>query len=198
MARDFSIPRRYKTLLALAAVLGPIVWLMFTDDGQRRTDLVLMSILGRPAFDAALESFSDRLTEDRLREDFPAIELACVDGESPLGDRFCGARIGSFNQYPARGLSLFFDGGRLSAVKVLYPRAYHTRIRGWVERRVARLGEASEGPPPAPVVHGGVAAWPVTGGALILKDGDLGPSDEPALLWLSGAALARREGQSGG
>jgi hypothetical protein len=197
MARDFSIPRRYKTLLALVAVLGPIVWLMFTEDGQRRTDLVLMSILGRPAFDAALESFTDRLTEDRLREHFPSIELACTDGESPLGDRFCGARIGSFNQYPARELSLFFDGGRLSAVKVLYPRAYHARIRGWVERRVARLTEVSEGPS-APLVNGGGAAWSVTDGALILKDGELGPSDEPALLWLSGAALARREGQGGG
>lgn len=196
MARDFRIPRLYKTLLALAAVLGPIVWLMFTEDGQRRTDLVLMSILGRPAFDAALETFTDRLTEERLREHFPAVELACTDGESPLGDRICGARIGSFNQYPARELSLFFDGGRLSAVKVLYPRAYHARIRGWVERRVARLTDLSEGPP-APLVNGGVAAWPVTDGALILKDGELGPSDEPALLWLSGAALARREAQGG-
>ncbi|MFY9976109.1 MAG: hypothetical protein WAK53_17780 [Chromatiaceae bacterium] len=197
MARDFRIPRRYKTVLALVAVLGPIVWLMFTEDGQRRTDLVLMSILGRPAFDAALESFTDRLTEDRLRADFPAIELACTDGESLFGDRSCEARIGSFNQYPASELGLFFDGGRLSAVKVLYPRAYHARIRGWVERRVARLREVSEGPPPAPLVNGGVAAWPVTDGALLLKDGDLGPSDEPALLWLSGAALARREGPGG-
>lgn len=197
MTRDFRIPRRYKTLLALVAVLGPIGWLMFTEDGQRRTDLALMTILGRPAFDAALESFTDRLTEARLRERFPAIELACMDGESPLGDRFCGAQIGSFNQYPARELALFFDGGRLSAVKVLYPRAYHARIRGWVERRVARLREVPEGSPPAPLVNGGVAAWPVTDGALMLKDGDLGPSDEPALLWLSGVALARREGQGG-
>ena len=122
MARDFKIPRLYKTLLALAAVLGPIYWLMLTEDGQRRTDLTLMWILGRPSFDAALESFSDRLSEARLRETFPAIDFQCSDGTNPFGDRLCAARIGSFNQYPARGLSLYFDEGRLSAVKILIRR----------------------------------------------------------------------------
>ncbi|MGE5153695.1 MAG: hypothetical protein ACM3ST_06735 [Bdellovibrio bacteriovorus] len=192
MARDFRIPRLYKTLLALAAVLGPIYWLMLTEDGQRRTDLALMWILGRPSFDAALESFTDRLTEARLRETFPALDLQCVDGSNPFGDRLCGARIGSFNQYPARGLTLFFDGGRLAAVKVLYPRAYQARIRGWVERRVARLGEGTPGAVTTPVVDGGAAAWRVTDGVLMLKDGDLAPSDEPALMWLSAATLAAR------
>jgi hypothetical protein len=190
MARDFKIPRLYKTLLALAAVIGPIYWLMLTEDGQRRTDLTLMWILGRPPFDAALESFSGRLSEARLRESFPAIDFQCSDGTNPFGDRLCAARIGSFNQYPARGLSLFFDQGRLSAVKVLYPPAYQGRMRGWVERRVARLAEGPAGASTAPVVDGGVAAWRVTDGVLMLKEGVLGRSDEPALLWLSGATLA--------
>lgn len=192
MARDLRIPRLYKTLLALAAVLGPIYWLMLTEDGQRRTDLALMWILGRPSFDAALESFTDRLTEERLRESFPAVHLQCADGANPFGDRLCGARIGSFNRYPARGLSLYFNGGRLSAVKVLYPPAYHVRIRGWVERRAARLAEGASGAgalAPRPVVDGGVVAWRVPDGALMLKDGGLGRGDEPALLWLSGATL---------
>lgn len=203
MARDFKIPRLYKTLLAVVAVLGPIYWLMLTEDGQRRTDLTLMWILGRPSFDAALESFTDRLSEARLRESFPAIDLRCTDGANPFGDRLCGARIGSFNQYPARWLNLFFDGERLSAVKVLYPAAYHARIRGWVERRVARLAEG-QGAGGAgvsiqdPEVSGGVAAWRVPDGVLVLKDGDLGPADEPALVWLSGATLVARSAAAGG
>lgn len=188
MARDFRIPRLYKTLIALAAVLGPIYWLMLTEDGQRRTDLALMWILGRPSFDAALESFTDRLTEERLRESFPSIDFQCSDGASPFGDRLCGARIGSFNQYPARGLSLFFNGERLSAVKVVYPPAYHARIRAWVERRVAGLGAGDRSP--QPVVEGGVSAWRVSDGVLMLKDGELGRRDEPALVWLSAATLA--------
>lgn len=193
MARTLQIPRLYKTLLALAAVLGPIYWLMLTEDGQRRTDLALMRILGRPAFDAALESFTERLSEERLRASFPAIDLECLDRPNRFGDRFCGARIGSFNQYPAKALSLSFLGGRLSAVKVIYPPAYHARIRGWVERRVARLAEGVSGagaPAPQPVIDGGLAAWRVVDGVLMLKDGGLGPGDEPALIWLSGATLA--------
>ena len=89
----------------------------------------------------------------------------------------------------ASALSLFFDQGHLNAVKVVYPAAYHAAIRSWVERQVK---QASGDSPPGPVVSGGVAAWRVGDGVLVLKDGDLGPSDEPALLWLSGAAVAAR------
>jgi hypothetical protein len=182
MSRDFRIPRLYKTLLALAVVIGPIYWLMFTADGQRRTDLALMFLLGRPGFDAALESFDPSLTESKLRESFPALELQCSDAPSPLGDRLCVAVIGSFNAYPAKAVSLFFRGDTLSGVKVLYQRAYHDEIRAWVERRVARLDPLAA--PPSPEVSDGVASWRLPGGTFVLKDGDLARADEPALVWL--------------
>ncbi len=204
MKSDLRIPRLYKTLIALVAVLGPIYWLMFTQDGQRRTDMVLMSLLGRPAFNAALESFTDQLTEPRLRESFPALELGCSDDATPFGDRLCAAPIGSFNQYPARAVTLYFSAGQLSAVKVIYQPAYHDRIRAWVERRVGRpspVSSARERSPsePAPTVRAEVATFPTSGGMLLLKDGELGKADEPALLWLSkGALKATGAGASGG
>jgi len=176
-------------------VLGPIYWLMFTKDGQRRTDMVLMAILGRPPFDAALESFSDRLTETRLRESFPGLGLQCADGRNPFGDRLCAAPIGSFNQYPARALTLYFQGDRLTAVKVIYQPAYHAQIRGWVERRATRSGMGTNVPgsgAAVPEVRDGVASFPAAEGVLVLKDGALGGADEPALIWLSAAALGRR------
>ena len=182
MSRDFRIPRLYKTLLALVVVIGPIYWLMFTADGQRRTDMALMFILGRPAFDAALESFDARLTEAKLRENFPALELQCTEATGPLGDRLCAAAIGSFNQYPAKAVSLFFRGDTLSGVKVRYQRAYHDEIRAWVERRVARLDPLAT--PPAAEVAEGVASWRLPGGTLVLRDGPLASGEEPALVWL--------------
>jgi len=184
MAGDFRIPRFYKTLLALALVLGPIYWLMFTPDGKRRTDIVILSLLGRPAFDAALDAFDDRLTESRLRESFPALDLACAQSPNAFGDRICTAVIGSFNQYPARALSLFFKAERLSAVKVLYQRAYHAQIRAWVERRPGLRGATA-----GPHLSQGVGTWQVAGGTLVMRDGELGRSDEPALFWLSTAAI---------
>lgn len=183
MARDYRIPRAYKTLLAILVVVGPIYWLMFTQDGQRRTDMALMFLLQRPAFDAALDRFSPKLTEGLLRERFPALELRCADGTNAFGDRLCVATLGSFNQYPAKALGLFFRGETLAAVKVTYQRAYHAPIRAWVERRPGRLQDA--GQPLAPRLEQGVASWPVTEGLLVMKDGELARTDEPALFWLA-------------
>jgi hypothetical protein len=183
MARDFRIPRFYKTLLALAVVIGPMYWLMFTADGQRRTDMVLMFLMGRPAFDAALESFAPSLGEAKLLESFPKVDFACRAGGAPFGERTCSARIGSFNQYPAQAASLFFSNDALTAVKVDYQPAYHGGIRGWIERRIARLDPLAT--PPSPEIDQGVASWRAADGVLVMKDGELAPEDEPALFWLA-------------
>lgn len=190
MARSFKIPRYYKTLLAIIVVAGPIVWLMFTDDGKRRTDMMLMWLLGRPDFDAALDAFSPALTEAKMRETFADLELACSDGPNPFGDRLCSAAIGSFNQYPAQAVIWYFAEGRLSAVKLIYQRAYHDAIRGWVERRIPDAGAGS-------AAGGGAAVWPAAEGVLVMKSGELGKGDEPSLLWLSPGA-ARAVEQPGG
>lgn len=182
-APNLRLPRLYKTLLALTLVLGPMAWLLFTVDGQRRTDLALMALLGRPAFDAALDAFSDRLTETSLREAFPALTLDCGRVRPPFGDRLCTAAIGSFNHYPARALSLYFQGERLCAVKVIYQPAYHPQIRAWVEQRPARTAPGDTQPGSLP--DAGVRSRPVADGTLVMKDGPLGRTDEPALLWLS-------------
>lgn len=187
MSPDAKVPRFFQSLLILAVVLGPIYWLMFTADGQRRTDMALMSILGRPPFDAALGAFTGRLTEGRLRESFPALELQCADGPNPFGDRLCAATIGSFNQYPARSVAFYFLHGWLSAVKVSYQPAYHRSVRGWVERH---LGPVAQGAGrAAPEMRDGVASFSTADGILVLKDGALGQADEPALLWLSRSTL---------
>lgn len=190
MPRDLRIPRAYKTLLALAAVAGPLYWLLLTADGQRRTDLALMYLLDRPAFDAALDRFSPRLTESHLRERFPGLDLRCGAVPNPFGDRLCTAVLGSFNQYPARGLTLYFGGDALAAVKVLYQPAYRGALRAWVERRPGRV--RADGGPLPPRVQGGVASWPVAEGLLVMHDGPLAGSDEAALFWLAGPAPTAR------
>ena len=57
--RDFKIPPRYKTLLMLTLVFGPFFWLAFTEDGQWRTDLALMFVLGKEDFNPALDGLLD-------------------------------------------------------------------------------------------------------------------------------------------
>ena len=43
---NFKIPSFYKRILAFFVVIGPIFWLVFTEDGQRRTDIVLLTLWG--------------------------------------------------------------------------------------------------------------------------------------------------------
>ncbi len=192
MKNDLRLPKFYKTLLMLALVLGPFFWLAFTQDGQRRTDLALMFVLGRPEFNAALDAFDSSLTESELREVFPKLRFQCADGRTPYGDRLCGAAIGSFNQIPASSVTLFYLGGQLRAAKVVYRRAYHQTIHDWVGRRVA--GDLSDQRQASlgRLDQQGVTAEPVADGALFLRQGELGDGEEPALLWLSRAAINAR------
>lgn len=190
MERDYKLPSPYKSLLMVALVLGPFYWLAFTEDGQRRTDLALMFLLGKPELNAAMELFTSGLTEARFRETFPKLEFQCAEGANPFGDRLCAAEIGAFNAMPAASVTLFMVGEQLRAVKVSYRRAYHSLIREWVEARIDALPESS--PAVLPLLHDGVATWDVPDGVLVLRDGPLENHEDPALFWLSGAVMAER------
>lgn len=189
MSANLKLPKAYKTFLMLALVIGPFFWLAFTEDGQRRTDLALMGLLGKPEFNAALDAFDGRLTEAKLRETFPKLEFQCAVGANPFGNRLCGAEIGAFNQIPAASVTLFFQDDRLRATKVVYRRAYHDMVRRWVDQRV---GARQTNPlaTPVPAQEEGVIAHPVADGLLLMREGELTDDDEPALIWLSQAAIA--------
>ncbi|UHD16776.1 hypothetical protein [Thiocapsa bogorovii] len=191
MRNDLKLPRLYKTLLMLALVFGPFYWLAFTEDGQRRTDLALMFLLGKPDLNAGLDAFTSALTEAQIRETFPKLAFQCADGANPFGDRLCAAEIGAFNGMPASSVTLFLVGDGLRAVKVSYRRIYHPLVRNWVDGRVGR----SDDPPTSrasDMTGDGVATWTVPDGLLIMRDGELAREDDPALLWLSRAAIARQ------
>lgn len=188
MRANLKLPKAYKTLLMLALVIGPFYWLALTEDGQRRTDLALMGLLGKPEFNAALDAFDSRLTEAKLRETFPKLEFQCAVGANPFGNRLCGAEIGTFNQIPAKSVLLFLQDDRLRAAKVVYQPAYHEMVRRWVDQRV---GARQTNPlaTPVPAQEEGVIAHPVADGLLLMREGELSEDDEPALIWLSQAAI---------
>ena len=57
----------YKNLLLLAMVLGPLYWLTLTEDGQIRTDVVLLTLFGKPELNLTIERLNSDLTEAQLR-----------------------------------------------------------------------------------------------------------------------------------
>jgi hypothetical protein len=189
MPSDLKLHPLYKTALMLVLVSGPFIWLAFTEDGQRRTDVALMALLGKPDLNAAIDAFSGGLTEQQFRTAFPKLDLQCTDGPNPFGDRRCVAEVGAFNGIPVSSFSLFLADERLRAAKLSYRRAYHEALRRWVEGRVGVADPAPAAPGTAAAGEG-VAVWALPEGLLLMRDGALAPDDEPALLWLSRASAS--------
>jgi hypothetical protein len=184
-----GIPRRYKTLIAVALVAGPLVWLLFTADGQRRTDLVLMPLLGRPNIQLSLSDLSSQQAEGDIRARVPQADLQCAQAETAFGDRVCTARIGAFGRLPAEALVFYFSSGKLRAAKLIYRRDVHGELLTSLTRRLGE-GETVRRGPEAGAVQ--VMSWRVTDGVLLLNAGSPPLGEEPALMWLSGAAVEQR------
>jgi hypothetical protein len=176
----------YKRLLLILLVAGPFFWLVFTEDGQRRTDLLLLRLTGKPEINLAAEHLAGSMREADIRALFPDLKLRCEADENPFGNRVCTADIGAFDRIPARALSLYLAGHQLRAVKVSYRRAYHRALTQRLEGRLGPPGGRSEAGVPAAAK---VASWGVADGVLLLPAGHLDLNEEAALLWVSAAAL---------
>jgi len=179
----------YARLLLLAVVIGPFAWLVFTQDGQWRTDTVLLSLMGKTELNLALDRLYTGLSEERVGEQFPALELGCVSAANAFGDRVCAGEIGTFNGIPADSLVLYYEGERLAAAKVVYRRSYHGRMLRWLHDR---LGETRPSLVMSDNEPSPTHTWPAEEGLVVARAGELARDDEPAVLWLSPAAVPER------
>jgi len=186
---DLRLNPFYKKSLMLVIVLGPIVWLVFTGDGQRRTDLAMLYLFGKGELDLAVEKLHSGMTETQFRGLFPDLALACDQGANPFGDRLCRAEIGAFSAIPSRAFTLFLQGTGLRAAKLTYRRAYHGTLRQQLTRR---LGQPDRRSLPGPVDIAGPLTWAVDDGLLLLPRQEPKSDQEAALIWLSKAAVRRR------
>jgi len=193
-AMDLRLNPFYKKSLILAIVLGPIIWLVFTEDGQRRTDLALLYLFGKGELDLAIEKLHSGLTEVQFRGLFPNLELACDTGANPFGNRLCSAELGAFNAIPARAFTLFLHGDGLRAVKLTYRRAYHAALR---QQLTKRLGKPDRRSLPGPIDSEGPLTWVVDDGLLLLSHQEPKSDREAALIWLSALALQRHRADVG-
>jgi len=188
-AMNLRLHPLYKKLLLVLVVLGPIIWLVFTEDGRRRTDLVLLHLLGKAELDLAMEHLHSGVTEGQFRELFPDLALACDMGSNPFGDRRCTAEVGSFNAIPSRALTLFLRGDRLRATKLAYRPAYHEILKKQLEKRVGRPArEKSTGSG----TEEGPLTWKVRDGLLLLSPEEPKSDEDAVLMWVSEAALRQQ------
>ncbi|WP_462320824.1 hypothetical protein [Halochromatium sp.] len=174
---NLKLPKTYKLILAMCVVAGPFIWLVLTEDGKRRSDLFLLHLLGHQPFNLAVANLRPGLEETTLLSQFSRIEFTCVDQPGPLGSRRCAAEIGSFNGVPARSAELYWDEGRLNAVRIDYRGRWHQVLLDELRKR--------HGPPRRDGVGSGVVlAWRSEAGMLLLPE-TLAADEPPALMWIS-------------
>jgi hypothetical protein len=171
----------YKRLLLLFIVLGPFYWLVFTADGQRRTDMVLISLLkGSETMNISFAKLQESAREADFRANFPQVGFVCKDQRTPFGDRVCASPIAAFNGTPASSASLYFRANRLAAVKLAYQRAHRAYVIEQLQRELGtpvRSGDRA--------ADGGVRLWRTDHGGVMVNVAPAAKGDEPAVLWVS-------------
>jgi len=169
--------------LIIAAIAGPLMWLVFTDDGQRRADVLLLRLLGNPSVALNMSALSNAVKEQDLRAAMPDIGLDCHAQPSEYGNRVCVAAISAFNGIPARYLTFFLAEDRLGALKLAYQRSYHRQLINAIQAEHGAPLNSGEVPQPD---QPAVLRWHVGGGVLVTLDDRVELDEEPALMWVAG------------
>ena len=186
-----KLNKHYKNLLIIGLVVGPFIWLVISADGQRRSDLVMLSLLtDREPMNLAFDNLQAGFGEAEFLRNLPEIPFQCTDRSGHFGTRVCTAPIAAVNGAPAQTVSLYFNGGALNALKLVYQPAHQEYL---LQRLAYDLGAPSHsGTAPD---DRGVRTWDTAHGRVLLP---LDPSamERPDLLWLSNRYLQQTD--SGG
>ncbi len=177
----------YKKLILLGIVIGPIFWLVFTDDGQRRSDSVFLWLKGENSIEFNLKELDAALTESELKTVYPDITWQCETRETSFGDHLCLTRIGTFNGIPAKYLTLFFADQRISALKLIYHPGYHEQLQAQLLQQLGDAEDESRAAVTSPA-PGSIVRWRTNHGEVVVKR-KLAEDEEAALFWLSPSRL---------
>jgi hypothetical protein len=168
--------------LVVAAIAGPLLWLVFSEEGQRWGDATLLRLLGSPPAALNMSALSSGVREQDLRAAIPDVGLECHAQPSEYGNRVCVAAISSFNGVPARYLTFFLADEQLSALKLAYQRAYHRQLINAIQADHGAPINSDEAPQPG---QPAVLRWRVGGGVLVTLDERVELDEEPALMWVA-------------
>ena len=167
----------FKTLLILAIVIGPISWLMFTADGQRRSDAMMLSLFGAESMELDLSVGDALFSEPDLRQVYPNLRWSCAEQASDFGDRACIAPIGNYNTLPAHRVAFYFASGRLNALRVDYRARNHPQLLSQLRDQLGTPEAANE-----------VLQWRMPRGLVVVKT-ELNKDDDAALIWVASRRL---------
>lgn len=164
----------YIRILIITLVLGPLTWLMFTDEGQRVGDIFMLELGDSEPLNLNFAQLSSRVDEATLMEQFPQIKLACVDQKIAFGMRQCSSPISAINGTPAQYVTFYFIQNQLIEVNVGYQPSYHQYLYNGL---LASFGEGEVGP------EAGLRRWNTGKGLLYAPPQTLTVGKKTVLIW---------------
>ena len=169
----------HKRLFLVFIVVAPMYWLVFTEDGTRRSDTLVLWMAGGDPIDLNFKAVDHRYSMEEWKQVFSDIEWQCRSESTDFGNEFCYSEISSYNGIPARYLTVFFAQDRLNAVKLVYRNLYHRQIGHDLQQQLGRPIT-----PTPPANEEGLLRWRSAAGVVVMK-ADIGSDEEATLLWLS-------------
>jgi hypothetical protein len=176
-------PKIHKTLLILLLVFIPPYWLLFTDDGMRISDTALLWLMGEDEIKFNIRELDNSFTRQDIQTVYSENEWICGPKDTPLGNHVCATKVGTFNGYPSRLLTLFFRDDNVSAFKLIYRDQYHKQFVGHFIEQFGQPDNVEAAISTGPDAEN-VLEWDLNRGVLVMAK-ELGETDEPSLLWLA-------------
>ena len=176
-------PNLHKTLLILLLVFIPPYWLIFTDEGMRVSDTALLWLMGEDEIKLNVAELNSGFTRQDIQTVFSDNEWVCGEKQTSFGDNVCATKIGAFNGYPARLLTLYFRGDNISAFKLIYRDQYHKQLIGHFIDQLGQPGNVADAIADGPATDIALE-WDLNKGVLVMNK-ELGENVEPSVLWLA-------------
>jgi hypothetical protein len=172
----------FNRFLLLGLLLGPLTWLLVSDEGQRLSDIFLLKLSGAPEVHVDYQQLKADISEAEFKRLLPKVEFQCADKPTDFGERLCFTPMAGFNGTPSQYMSAFFRGDHLMAIKLAYQRSYHDYLYNSLSRE---LGEPNSERSSALPDNSGAKQWQAGRGWLVLPGESLKEDAEPALFWLA-------------
>lgn len=174
-----AIATLHKRIFLVAIVVLPMYWLLFTEDGKRRSDTLILWMMGGDPIDINFRALDNKYSQDDWKKVYSDIDWQCRTQQTAFGESMCFSEISSYNGLPARYLSVFFDNSHTSAVKLVYRNQYHQQLGQDLQQQLGlplhKTGKTADDD---------VLQWQTDHGMILIRK-SLKPDEEATLIWLA-------------
>jgi len=169
----------HKRLFLVIIVVAPMYWLLFTEDGKRRSDTLILWLAGGDPIDINFKVLDNQYSIEDWKRVFSDIDWSCKDEQTFFGNQYCYSEVSSYNGIPAKYLTVFFKNSHVNAVKLVYRNQYHQQLGKDLHQQLGTpLHQKHE------TEENDMLQWHTEHGTVMLKT-ELTPNEQASLIWLS-------------